>query len=127
MERIALKMNCVLAFLLAGMLTVGPAIAEKPAWAGGGKGGEKSERREQPESNKGRQRDGDERSSRDRNGSTVKLREHFSDRHRTVSQITTASSFAPAAVLRDWPRNTTAACRPARPGSGLSAARCRRT
>jgi Ni/Co efflux regulator RcnB len=85
MERIALKMNCVLAFLLAGMLTVGPAIADKPSWAGGGKGSEKSERGEQPGSNKGRQRDGDERSSRDRDGSTVKLREHFSDRHRTVS------------------------------------------
>jgi Ni/Co efflux regulator RcnB len=83
MERIALKTNCAWAFLLAGMLTVGPAIAEKPAWAGGGKGGEKSERREQPESNKGRQRDGDERSSSDRRGPTVRTSEHFGDRHRT--------------------------------------------
>ena len=85
MKRIGLKTNCALAFVIAGILAVGPAIADKPAWAGGGKGGEKSERREQPESNKGRQRDGDERSQRDGAAPAVAVREHFGDRHRTIA------------------------------------------
>ncbi|MEK6592420.1 MAG: hypothetical protein AABZ67_04975 [Pseudomonadota bacterium] len=72
-----------MAIAIAGILAVGPAIAEKPAWAGGGKG-EKGERMEKPEKNKSRQRDGDERSSRDGAGSVVRMSEHFGDRHWTV-------------------------------------------
>lgn len=45
MNRIAMKTNCALAFAIAGMLAAGPALAEKPSWAGGGKG-EKSEQRD---------------------------------------------------------------------------------
>ena len=37
MTRIALKTSA-LAFAVAGMLAAGPALAEKPSWAGGGKG-----------------------------------------------------------------------------------------
>jgi len=84
MERIALKTNCALAFVIAGILAVGPAIADKPSWAGGGKG-DKSEHREKAENKKSRQQDGDERSRRDSAGSTVKMREYFGDRHRTIA------------------------------------------
>ena len=83
MERIALKTNCALALVMAGILTIGQAIADKPSWAGGGKD-EKSEHRDNPENKKNRQRDGDERSPRDSPGSTVRMSEYFSDRHRTI-------------------------------------------
>ena len=84
MERIALKTNCALAFVIAGILAAGQAVADKPSWAGSGKG-EKSERREKSENKQSRQRDGDERSRRDSAGSTVKMREYFDDRHRTFA------------------------------------------
>lgn len=86
MERIALTRNCALAFVIAGILAVGPAIAEKPSWSGGGKGekNEKSEHKEKREHPGSEQRGDDERSSRDSARSTVKMREHFGDQHRTV-------------------------------------------
>jgi len=83
MERIALKTKCALALVVAGILAAGQAIADKPSWAGSGKG-EKGEQREKSENRKNRQRDGDERSRRDTAKSPVKMREHFGDRHRTV-------------------------------------------
>jgi Ni/Co efflux regulator RcnB len=85
-ERIALKTNCALAFVIAGILAVGPAVADKPSWAGGGKGekGERDEHREKQQNKKSRQRDGDARSPRDHAGSTVERRQHFGDRHRTL-------------------------------------------
>jgi len=87
MLRIALKTNCALALAIAGILAAGPALAEKPSWAGGGKGGksEQSEQREKPQHNKGGQRDGDERSSRGAAGPAFRTGEHFGDRHRTVA------------------------------------------
>ena len=84
MKRIVLKTNCALALVVAGILAVGQAIADKPSWADGGKG-EKSEHREKSENRKNRQRDGDERSRRDSARSTVKMREYFDDRHRTFA------------------------------------------
>lgn len=83
MERFVLKMNCTLAFVIAGILAVGAAVADKPSWAGGNKG-EKSEHREKSENKNSRHRDGDARSSRDSFGPAVRTREHFGDRHRTV-------------------------------------------
>lgn len=83
MKRIALNTSCALAFVIAGILAVGPAIADKPSWAGGGKGG-KSEQKGKSDNRKSGQRDADERSPRGSGASTVKLREHFGDRHRTV-------------------------------------------
>jgi Ni/Co efflux regulator RcnB len=67
-----MKTNCALAFVIAGTLAVGQAIADKPPWAGGGKG-KNSE-----------QRDGDKRSPRDSSGPTVKMHKHFGDQHRAV-------------------------------------------
>ena len=84
MKRIVLKTNCALALVVAGILAVGQAIADKPSWAGGGKG-EKSEHREKSENKQSRQRDGDGRSRRDSARSTVKMREYFDDRHRTFA------------------------------------------
>ena len=83
MERTALKISCALAFVVAGILAAGQAIADKPSWAGSGKG-EKSEHREKSENKQSRQRDSDERSRRDGAGPPVKMREHFGDRHRTI-------------------------------------------
>jgi Ni/Co efflux regulator RcnB len=61
MTRIAIKTNCALAFVVAGILAASPALAEKPSWAGGGKG-EKSEQRDKASAS-----------------------EHFGDRHRTLA------------------------------------------
>lgn len=44
MKHVSLRTRCALALALAGMLAIGPAMAEKPSWAGGGKA-DKSERR----------------------------------------------------------------------------------
>ena len=84
MKPIALKTNCALAFVIAGILAAGQAVADKPSWAGSGKD-EKSEHREKSENKQSRQRDGDERSPRVSAGSTVKIREYFDDRHRTFA------------------------------------------
>ena len=74
MNRIDKKTNCTLAFVIAGIvLAAGPVSADKPSWAGDGKG-EKSEHKGKSDNRKSGQRDADERSPR----------EHFSDRHRTV-------------------------------------------
>ena len=83
MKRIDLKTNCALAFVIAGILAAGQSIADKPSWAGSGKG-EKGEHREKSERKQGRQRDGDERARRDDARSSVKIREHFGERHRTI-------------------------------------------
>lgn len=77
MKQITLKMNCASAMVIAGLLAVAPAIADKPSWAGD-KGG-KGEHREKS-NNKGKQGDGDGRSSRD---NAVRTSGHFGDRHRT--------------------------------------------
>ena len=37
MNRVNAASKCALALALAGMLAIGPAMAEKPSWAGGGK------------------------------------------------------------------------------------------
>ena len=79
MNRIERITNCALALVIAGILAVGQAVADKPSWAGGGKGEQKGK----SDNRKGGQREGDERASRDRDGSKVKMREHFGDQHRT--------------------------------------------
>jgi len=82
MKHMTLKMNGAITLVLAGLLVVGPAIADKPSWAGG-----KGENREHHEkaNNKGKQRDGNERSSHD-NPTTLRTSERFDDRHRTLTR-----------------------------------------
>ncbi len=69
----------MLALLLSAALAAGPAMAEKPSWAGGGKA-DKSE--------KGGGKGGDNRSERsdrnDRGDRGGKHAAHFEDRHRTA-------------------------------------------
>lgn len=59
MRRIVLKTGCTLAFLLAGILAAGPALADKPAWAGNGHKPEKNERHEERDRDQDRDRHGD--------------------------------------------------------------------
>ena len=54
MKPVALKMKCALALVIGGILAAGPVMADKPSWAGAGKGG-KDQRDEQ----KGERRDDD--------------------------------------------------------------------
>ena len=89
MTRIAMKTNYALAFAVAGMLAAGPALAEKPSSAGGGKGA-KSEQRDHA------QHQGDDvqhnkivqskgRPSRNDAVPATSVHEHFGDRHRTLA------------------------------------------
>ena len=90
MKGIALRTNCALAVAVAGILAAAPALAEKPSWAGAGKGakseqGEKSTHHQGENSthNNSGQRDGDERSSHDR--APAGTGGHFGDRQRTAT------------------------------------------
>ena len=88
MKRIFSKANFASALAIAGMLAVGPAIADKPSWAGGGKGGEKSEKGQQkgnPGNSQGGQQDGDGKSRHEGPGSSVQMRGYFGDPHRSAA------------------------------------------
>jgi len=94
-ERIALKTTRALAFAIAGILAAGQAVADQPPWAGGG-GGEKSgksERSQRPENDRGSRRHGEESSPRGGAGSAVRMREYFSDRHRTIARDYYSAEF----------------------------------
>ena len=78
MKPTTLRTKSTLALALAGLLAIGPAMADKPSWAGGGKSSHE-ERTDKRENNRDERRDADERSSRD-----AGRREHFEDRHRVV-------------------------------------------
>jgi Ni/Co efflux regulator RcnB len=69
------KMKWALALVIGGILAAGPVMADKPAWAGAGKGG-KDER--------GDRRDHDRESQRDRDGRSVGKGSHFQDQHRVI-------------------------------------------
>lgn len=81
MKRVNLRTKCALALALAGMLAIGPATAEKPSWAGGGKA-DRGERIDKRDNQRGERRDADERSSRDSGRHASGRRDHFEDRHR---------------------------------------------
>jgi len=75
--------KCARAFVIAGLLAVGQAMADKPPWAGGGKSG-KSEQGERRGNDDSRQRGGDQRSSREHTESPARSPAHFGERHRTI-------------------------------------------
>ncbi len=83
MNCIGSKSKCALALAVAGMLAIGPAMAEKPSWAGGGKP-ERNERADQRDNQKGERHDNDSRSSRDDGRSADGRRDHFDGRHRVM-------------------------------------------
>jgi len=76
--------SCALAFVIAGILAVGQAMADKPPWAAGGKGGT-YERSDRYYDDDGESYD-DDRSSRDRAGSTAIQPEHFDLRQRAIAR-----------------------------------------
>lgn len=78
MKRIVLQTNYMLALVVAGILATGTAIADKPSWADGGKGG-KSEHKEK----KYERRDNGE-ITRDHAGPAIRMNEHFGDQRRVV-------------------------------------------
>jgi Ni/Co efflux regulator RcnB len=80
MKRIALNMNCALSFVIAGVLAAGPAFAEKPAWAGDGKG-DKGGRKEQRDNQNNRQQGGNEKS---RDHAKPAMGGHFDEHNRVV-------------------------------------------
>ena len=75
MKTLKLTMISAPALLLAGMLAIQPAMAEKPSWAGGGKG-DKGDKHDRSDRNDNHKEKGD------RHGESK--REHFEDRHRGV-------------------------------------------
>ena len=62
--------------MIAGILAVGPALADKPAWAGSGNKPEKNDKRDARDRDKGPDRDGDRQG---RKGG-----DHFVDQHRSM-------------------------------------------
>lgn len=83
MKPIALKMKCALALVIGGILAAGPVMADKPSWAGAGKGG-KDERMDRRDGERTDRRDDGERSRRDKDGPSAGKRSHFEDQHRVV-------------------------------------------
>ncbi|MBK5105404.1 MAG: RcnB family protein [Burkholderiales bacterium] len=89
MKPLTPKMKCALALLIGGILAAGPAMAEKPSWAGGKN--EKNEHKERQEKQKGERHDGGGKSrngghdtkSRGDGHSSAKGG-HFEERHREV-------------------------------------------
>lgn len=88
MPRNLLKASRVLAFMLAGAMTAGPAFADRPPWAGGGNGGDHG----QKERHDG-DRDRDERPDHDRGERERKAEGHFGDRHRAIVRDYYAKEF----------------------------------
>jgi len=77
MQSIVVCARYTLALVIAGMLAAGPALADKPPWAGGGT---KQEKQERHEKGQGRERDNDAGHDRDRQGRSG--HGHFVDQHR---------------------------------------------
>lgn len=77
MKPVAQRMNPALALAIGVILAAGPALAEKPSWAG--KGGN-NQHREQ----KGERRDNGGSPGRDRNRAAPEQRRHFEDQHRVA-------------------------------------------
>ncbi len=77
MKHLGLNMKSALALIIGGILAAGPVMAEKPSWAGGGKGA-KNERADQRDEQRGAQKN--ER----REGPAAAQGRHFEDRHREV-------------------------------------------
>jgi Ni/Co efflux regulator RcnB len=84
LRHLALQTNVVLVVLIAGVLTVAPAVVAQPPWAGSGKG-EKDEQKEKREKQRSEQGNSDKRSSRDATAS-VRRGEYFGDQHRAIVQ-----------------------------------------
>ncbi len=95
MKLVALKTNYAMALLIAGIFAVGPAMAEKPSWAGndkGGKGDRGDQRDDRKDDRKGDRNENrkddrrDERKDNDRNSRNDNDRHSGGDRRHFQSQ-----------------------------------------
>jgi hypothetical protein len=78
-REITMKTNYVLVLAVVGAFAAGQSLADKPSWAGGGKGkGQSAEHGGKSESRQGGSTAGNEGPSR------VATREYFADGHRTI-------------------------------------------
>lgn len=82
MNTVPMKMKCVLALFVGGLLAAGPAMADKPAWAGAGKGGkaQQTDRRDEQKSERRNEMKSDRRSDSGASGQ----RHRFEERHREI-------------------------------------------
>jgi Ni/Co efflux regulator RcnB len=92
MKPMALKTKVAFALALGAILAAGPLMAEKPSWAGAGKGG-KDERMEGRNEQAGERRDEDAKSRRDKDGPAAGKRSHFDDQHRAYVREYYAEQF----------------------------------
>lgn len=86
MQRIKLGTKTSLALALAGMLAIGPAMAEKPSWAGGGKADRNEQRSDNRDNGKGKH-DGAKGERHDNHQGPSHdgdRRTHFEGRHRVA-------------------------------------------
>ena len=82
MQQNTMRKNRIVALVIAGALAfASPALAEKPAWAGGGKGGKHEQKDKHGGGGGGGRDDG---SSRHHDGEDVHVNVYFGDQHRTV-------------------------------------------
>lgn len=79
MQQFTIKTRTSLTLVLAGILAVGPALADKPSWRGHDKA-EKHERR----GKQSHDRDHDGRSFHQRDTDDFREHRYFDDRHRTI-------------------------------------------
>lgn len=88
MKRINFGTSRVLALVIAGVLSAGQALADKPSWAGGGKGGkgERSEHREKSDDKQRGHQDDHEGSRHENVGHGARPGEHFGDQQRTAAR-----------------------------------------
>ena len=82
MKLTTLKTKCALTLVIAGLLGAGPVLADKPEWAGKGKGKGRSAQSDR------RHDDGNSRreNARDNDRHSENRRSHFEDRHRVVAR-----------------------------------------
>ncbi len=78
MSNVTLKLKLAMALVIGGLFSASPVLADKPAWAGSGKGGKNAN----ADQGSG-QRDDDGRSRRDSDGARPEKRQHFDAQHRT--------------------------------------------
>ena len=93
MNPFTLKSKFALVIVIAGILGAGPAMAEKPSWAGGGKEGRnqkngQKDRRDEPS---GERHDGGAKSRRQSPGAAQQY--HFEQRHREIVREYYAEQF----------------------------------
>ncbi|MDA8255356.1 MAG: RcnB family protein [Betaproteobacteria bacterium] len=79
MKRLTLKTRCAMALLVGGIFAVGPAMADKPAWAGNDKGGDQRDdgKKERKKDHKKDRKDDDRKSKNDNDRDSSGDRRHF--------------------------------------------------